>query len=129
MPIDQQSRWYNPVADDTAVSGIAAGTVITASGNSPAFSITDQDILVATLNVTAITGTGASLTVALQVTEDGTNWLSVGVPFPALTAPGTAQDVFSIEQWNQGRWVYTVAGTTPSITIGITTTKKYTGQA
>ncbi len=130
MPVDSSGRWYNAPVDDTPNSGVAPGTVITANGTGAAFPITDIANLLPTMTISAISGAGASVTLDLQVSPDnGATWLPLPGITGAQTAPGTVKDVFDTTQWTQGRWAYSVAGTTPSVTFGITTQKTLVGSA
>jgi hypothetical protein len=98
---------------------VQAATPVTASGNSNAFVLPSAsgnlEVLVA---VSAISGTSPSLTPKLQVSMDGANW------FDAAT--GSAMTTVSNQRLacqtlcGYGRVVFTVSGTTPSLTTAVT---------
>lgn len=71
------------------------------------------------LDVTAISGASASLTVKFQDSADGTHWVDVASgSMTAVTATGNSSIVLA----NVGPYVHavqTVAGTTPSITYDL----------
>ena len=72
------------------------------------------------INVTAATGTSPSLTVEVQWSNDGTNFVSASTPdaFTAITAAGAALKTFQVKA-KYARLKYTVSGTTPSLTADI----------
>jgi len=70
------------------------------------------------LNVTAVSGTTPSMTVKIQDTGDGTNWVDTGSAF----APVTAAGIFRLVVPDLGlflRAVSTITGTTPSFTYSL----------
>lgn len=130
MPIDGQGRFYNASVDDTPNSGVPAGTIVTATSTGAAFPITDIANLIPTMTITAVSGTTPSMTLDLQVSPDnGATWLPLPGITGAQTAAGSVKDVFDVSQWTQGRWAYSVSGTAPSFTIGITTQRTLVGSA
>ena len=71
------------------------------------------------MNVSAISGTGASLTVAINGRDPGSrNWVQI-CTFPAQTAVSTAPLTQAVDPlyFQEIQCSYTVAGTTPSITF------------
>jgi hypothetical protein len=104
----------------TPVALVAGGTTVTAGGNSPARAMPDQDTLRLTLDVTAATGTTPSITVTLQHSHDGTTWTNHSA-FAAKTTAASERKVFAGID-NYVRLTWTVSGTTPSFTFGVTGT-------
>jgi hypothetical protein len=110
-----------------------AGTVVSANGNSsgvadlvnPAtFGSSAADApqyLSVLIRVTAVSGTTPSLTVEVQWSNDGTNFVSATTAdnFTAITAVGTALKQFNIKG-RYARLKYTITGTTPTETVDIT---------
>lgn len=90
---------------------------ITASENGSAVEVNDFNGVLAYLNVTAISGTSPSMTVALQDSPDGVTWYNAA-QFTAVTAVGTQRLVVA----NVGKYVrasVTLSGTTPSFTTNV----------
>jgi hypothetical protein len=101
---------------------IPAGTVITAAGNTAGKEFDDRNDFRGQLTVSAVSGTSPSLTVNVQTSYDNgvtDPWRTLG-SFPAQTAAGsTAHQSFpGCDRWIRASW--TVAGTTPSFTVGVT---------
>lgn len=106
---------------------VATGTVITATGNSTAVAgFGPADLLRATISCPTVTGTTPSATFIVQDSIDGIVWNNL-MSFTALTAAGsqtlnyaevrgTTAQAFG----DQLRANYTVTGTTPSFTCGLT---------
>lgn len=118
MPQDRLSRWYNTVQRWTDAD--VASSAKTASGTGAAFNTDDAFAILATLTVTAASGTSPTLDVRLETTADGgTTWYTVGT-FPTQTTTGSAARVLA-PVGSQARFAWTVGGTTPSFTFGITT--------
>ena len=66
--------------------------------------------------VTAVSGTGPTLDVTIQESDDaGTNWFSV-YDFPRITATGSYRSPILRLRGNRVRYVQTVGGATPSFT-------------
>jgi hypothetical protein len=100
------------------VTLVAPGTVITATGNGPAVRTDNKGTIRASLDVTAASGTTPSLTAKLQTSFDGTTWRDV-VSFTAATGVTSERKSFpGIDRYVRAAW--TVSGTTPSFTAGIT---------
>lgn len=118
MPQDSQGRWYNE-PEARSDFGLASAAR-TASGTGSAFSVQDVSAILGTLSVTAASGTAPTLDVRLETTVDGTNWYTVG-SFPQKTAAGSDARAFG-PVGSQCRWAWTVAGTGPSFTFGLTAT-------
>ena len=100
---------------------ILASAARTATGQSNAFSVGNQDFLSVLVDVTAASGTGPSLTVNVEWSHDGTNWFTADPAdaFTALTAAGKRTKVFQVKGL-VARLNYTIAGTTPSFTFSAT---------
>jgi hypothetical protein len=98
--------------------GDVASTTQTATFTSPTFATEDAISLDAQLAVTAISGSGASATLNLQYSQDGTTWLTSAVPAPAVTAAGAVNASWTTPG-QYARWVVTIAGTTPSVTFSV----------
>jgi hypothetical protein len=117
MPVTSQGRHYNQ--PEAALRAELASAARTTSGQSSAFNIEDARALEATLAVTANAGTTPTLDLKLQVSQDGSTWDDVAA-FPQKTGNGTHKRMFSTLGASQGRWVWAIAGTTPSFTFGVT---------
>ena len=103
------------------VSGaLQASTVQTVSGNSvtPVSGLAPADTLIFQTDVTAISGTGATITVVVQDTIDGTNWFPIAT-FTAITAVGSQVQRVTVPHTDQVRATWTIAGTTPSVTFDV----------
>jgi hypothetical protein len=98
-----------------------ASTTKTATFTSPAFNIEDALQVDALLTVTAASGTSPTLQWKLQCSQDGTTWYDAQPnALPNLTAAGSQAASFAANG-NQGRWVFTIGGTTPSFTFNVDT--------
>lgn len=90
----------------------------TTTGNSDARVLDDVHEGLVFVRVTSVSGTSPTLDVVVQVSDDGTNWYD-HVDVPQITASGN----FVQPTTNFGKFVrmeYTIGGTTPSFTFGIT---------
>lgn len=102
---------------------IASGAVVTATSQSA--SVTVPSVAVDTVGVlvraTAVSGTSPSLTVSLQWSYDGTNFVAADPAdsFTAITAAGGAAKAFTIKA-PYFRLNYAVSGTSPSFTLTCT---------
>lgn len=98
---------------------VVASAARTANGDSGVLAGYGQPkTLRAQLNVTAISGVGATLDVVIEDTLDGTNWNVVGT-FAQKSATG--REVINVTNpfADRLRVRWTVAGTTPSTTFGV----------
>lgn len=100
---------------------VPAGTVITASGAGTGYQYDNRVQFRGFSAVTAISGTSASITVSIDTSYDNgvtDAWRSVGT-FTAQTAVNqSARKSFpGLDRWVRASW--TVAGTTPSITLEV----------
>ena len=128
------------------VSIVAAGTVITATGNSTAFALKLADAYTFVVNVTAASGTSPTLDIVYQTSVDGgttyvnipwrhTQITAAGVTFLTVrlglgigevgaegavaSTGGTLVKPF-VPDTNFMRLAYTVGATTPSFTFSVT---------
>lgn len=117
MPRDSKGNWFagDRVRSDAAVASAAR----TATGTSAAFDTGPADSFEATLTCTTRSGTTPTLDVTLETSIDGgTTWDTVGA-FAQLTAASADGHVFG-PLGDKCRWKWTIGGTTPSFTFGIT---------
>lgn len=119
MAIDRLSRWYQ--GTERRADADVASAARTASGTGAAFATESAFAVLATLTVTAASGTSPTLDVRLETTaDDGASWYTVG-SFPQQTgvtgAPHPAR-VFA-PLGSQARFAWTLAGTTPSFTFAV----------
>lgn len=121
MPFDTRSRWYNSA--ETRTEADVASATKTATGNGTAFNTDDVASLSATLAVSAASGTAPTLDVSLETTVNGTDWLTVAA-FAQQTGTQTGLTKVFGPLGAQCRWKWTIAGTTPSFTLSITSTVK-----
>ena len=115
----------------TVVNFEPAGKVINANGNSSGVidlapthltgDMAGDQYLSVLVRVTAVGGTTPSLTIEVQWSNDGTNFVSASTPdtFTAITAVGTALKTFQAKA-RYARLKYTITGTTPTETVDIT---------
>lgn len=101
---------------------VPAGTVVTASGVGAGFAVINKDQFRGVSAVTAASGTTPSLTVSIQTSHDdgATDAYRTVASFPAQTAVGASgwQDFPGLDRYVRASW--TVSGTTPSFTFGVT---------
>lgn len=94
---------------------------VTATGNSGALAISVTPNLALQVTVTAASGTSPSMTLAVQWSNDGTNFGAPdggGDTFTAITAAGTVAKLIT----PKGRFmqlVWTITGTSPSFTFSV----------
>lgn len=97
---------------------VAPGTVTTGNGQTPGRAVGYIHTLRLDRAVTAASGTTPSLTVILETSPDNSTWTTLAT-YTAATAPGTERKVASaLDRFVRARW--TVSGTTPSFTWGLT---------
>jgi hypothetical protein len=98
------------------------GTVVTASGNSPAVDVGSANVLRGiSVTAAAVGGTTPSLTILPQSSPDGTTWTAIGSAWsPAITANGTTAKASLTLPDRYFRLNYTVTGTTPTVTLTVT---------
>lgn len=104
------------------VALVPAGTVVTATGVGTAVEVDDKNEFRGQSIVTAATGTTPSITVSIDTSYDNgvtDAWRSVA-SFAAQTAANTSahKSFPGLDRWVRASW--TVSGTTPSITFGVT---------
>src|SRR5205085_886274 len=91
-PFDSKQRWYDDPERRTDLD--VASATRTTTTTLPPFICDGIDTLNARHNVTAISGAGATVTVSLETSFDGTNWTQVAA-FPARTATGADVKTFA----------------------------------
>jgi hypothetical protein len=96
-----------------------ASAAITTTANTSALTPTFGCSYEVNIPVTAVTGTGPTLDVNVQESDDsGTNWFTV-YSFPRITATGIYRSPKLPMTGNRVRYVQTVGGTSPSFTRAI----------
>lgn len=109
-------------AANTAVPGIitdVASAAITTTATTAAFTPTFGVGYIIVVPVTASTGTGQTLDISVEESDDsGTNWFKV-YDFPRITGTGIFRSPQLRFRGNRVRYVQTVGGTTPSFTRAI----------
>jgi hypothetical protein len=102
---------------------------LTASGNSPTWDLAEisekmpsehigADWLGLFVRITAVSGTSPTMSVALEISEDGTNWQALAASFTGLNAAGiNSTRVTAAYPARFLRLSYTLGGTTPSFTF------------
>jgi hypothetical protein len=100
---------------------LVASAAQTATGNSGPLALNDASVLDLEVNVSAVSGTTPSMTLAVQWSNDGVNFGSPdggGDTFAAVTAAGTVAKQLTVKGlWAQIGW--TITGTTPSFTFSV----------
>lgn len=110
-------QWTNPTRKLAGAD--LASAARTATGQSAAFPIENAIEIDYEVAVTAATGTGPTLQVKLQVSQDGVTWYDAWPnALPNLTGVGT-QRATATAHGVFGRWVWTIGGTTPNFTFAI----------
>lgn len=102
------------------VTLVPAGTVVTGAGNTGAgIELGNRSDLRAVSQVTAISGAGASLVVIIETSYDGgvTDPWRTALTMTAQTTANTVRAIAQIDRFVRARW--TLAGTTPSATFGL----------
>ena len=108
------SQTYSNAGDN-----VFSGAVQTVTTNSNVFAA-DTTNLVCHLHVSAVSGTTPSLTVKLQDSGNGVDWVDIpSAAFAAVTAAGS-QRVVVTNVGSMVRAVSTISGTTPSLTVTLT---------
>lgn len=96
---------------------------VNASGNSEALDTSGFGQVSFTAAISSLTGSGASIQIEIQASDDGTNYNIVHTT-PRITANGASR-ISGIRISSQFyRYVWTLAGSSPSATIQITSTLK-----
>jgi hypothetical protein len=101
------------------VTLVPAGSVVTTAGTGTAQELGNKSDLRAVSQVTAISGAGASLVVIIETSYDGgaTDPWRTALSMTAQTTANTVRQIAQIDRWVRARW--TLAGTTPSATFGV----------
>lgn len=99
----------------TDVTSAAISTTTTTAAFTPTFGVGYTVVV----PVTASTGTGQTLDISIEESDDsGTNWFKV-YDFPRITGTGISRSPMLKFRGNRVRYVQTVGGTTPSFTRAI----------
>ena len=120
---DSQGRYIpdNETSADAAVASAARTT----TANGTAFNTTNIDELMATLVITAVTGTNPTMDITLETTADGTNFYAVAQTFPQQTTTNTGISRVFSSLGSSSRWKWTIGGTaTPTFTFSIAATQQ-----
>jgi hypothetical protein len=100
------------------VADQASGAIITTTTSATATPAAGAAYMV-NIPVTAATGTGETMSVAVQESSDtGTNWYTV-YTFPNITATGSYNSPIITSTGNRLRYVQTITGSSPSFTRAI----------
>ena len=114
----------NLISND--ITSAAITSTATSAAITPAAQSLSQEFNVI---VTATSGTGQTLDVVVQESDDsGTNWYDV-YHFPRITAVGQYRSPLIPLTGNRVRYVRTVAGTTPSFTMSLNRIQSQTSNA
>lgn len=105
----------NPLAITLHASSAAAAT-----GIGTAVDLTDRSLAQLTVDVTAMTGTTPSIAFTFEHSIAQTNWLLLGVVDAATAIATTKVTLTGAYRYVRAKW--TITGTTPSVTFGITGT-------
>ena len=99
---------------------VVASAARTTTGNSGDQAIGDKGVNLSVLvDVTAVSGTGPSMTLSVEWSQDGGATFAQADPadtFTAITAAATKAKSFTIKG-SHYRLVWTISGTTPSFTF------------
>lgn len=121
MPLASDSRWYND--PETVARAAVASAARTASGESAAFKSEDVDAIRATLDITAVGGTAPTVDVKLQTRRSSGGVTGTWRDVPGSTVPqknAVSKDgVTAVGLDDECKWVWTIGGTTPSLTFSI----------
>lgn len=99
--------------------GFVPSSARTTNGNSTAVVIpANVDTIAFLVNVTASSGTGPNLALAVQWSNDGTTWAAADPAdtFTAITAAGVVVKSFTVKA-SSVRLAWTITGTSPSFTF------------
>jgi hypothetical protein len=124
---DLTNNWQRVNTANASETTLQASAAKTSTNQSTAVSVGNYKEALFTLNCTAASGTTPSLTVAIQVSDDGgTTWYplvypgtTTAVAFTALTAAGTQALSFVGAFGDTIRVSSTITGTTPSFTYAV----------
>lgn len=97
---------------------VQASAAKTVSGTTPGFDEGSHDKISIELDVTAVGGTGPSMTVNVEWSHDNATWFSADPvdAFTAITAATKKVKIFDVKGL-YCRLNYTISGTTPSFTF------------
>jgi hypothetical protein len=123
MPTDARGRYYGNSENRSEVDVASAARTTTGTGT--AFNTDDIGTIMATLVVSAASGTTPTLDVTLETSDAaGSTWTTVGTGFTQQTTTNAGLYKVHTALGYQCRWKWTIAGTTPSFTFAINTTVK-----
>lgn len=114
-------------AHDADVQTIHASAARTATGQTSGVDLGPFDESIVLLNVTAASGTGPTLDVKIQTSDDNSDWYDLGSSFSQITAVSKPA---ALKLTNFGKYiraVYTIGGTSPSFTFTIKLVSKTIG--
>lgn len=98
-----------------------ASAAIAASGTSPVFAVEDIEAIRAKLTVSAVSGTSPTLDARLEVTYDGTNYVTAKA-WAQKTGAANETIEFNVALAVSARWARTIGGSaTPTVTAKIDT--------
>ncbi len=108
-----QTSLVDPVTLQSSTTQTTSGTGPTIDVSGYAITSLDLDLI-----ITAVSGTTPSMTVVLQDSPDGINWVTYQT-FTAQTAPGTTEIQTNNPPNHFLRVTWTITGTTPSFTFSL----------
>jgi hypothetical protein len=105
-------------ASNMATVNITASSAKTTTGQSGAFNVSARDRLAVMADATAVSGAGASMTLSVEWSHDGTTFMPAETAdtFTAITAATKRTKDFAVKA-SFMRLVWTISGTTPSFTF------------
>lgn len=122
MPTDSRGRYYGAAENRSEADVTSAARTTTGTGT--AFNTDDITSIMATLAVSAASGTSPTLDVSLETSDSaGSTWTSVAAFAQQTTTQAGLYKVFGPVGY-QCRWKWTIGGTTPSFTFTVATTDK-----
>ncbi len=117
----QEGSTGNEQFADTVAAPDSQLTTATTSGTLAAYEVGASSELRLALVVTAISGASAQIVVQAQTSFDNgatDAYRNIGSPVTATAVGTTHFDVSGLDRWVQ--YVYTITGTTPSVTFQVT---------
>lgn len=102
-----------------AVIEFLASAMRTADGQSDAKDLGTYAEALGIAKVTAVGGTGPTLDIKFQTSDNSTDWVDLGDSFAQITATGNYLKKLSANFGKYVRAVYTLGGTTPSFTFSL----------
>jgi hypothetical protein len=102
---------------DTESLALAPSQARTADGNGPTFELGRRTTLQLDLEVTAVSGTNPSLSVAVQTSHDGSSWREHGAFTQKVAAGSQRFSLAGLDRYVRVAWG--ILGTTPSFTFSV----------